>query len=125
MGKQKRKKVLIAEDQSSLRDALSGKLIQEGFDIIETSNGKECLEAVDSQDPDIILLDMIMPKINGITVLEELKKDREKSKIPVIVLTNLSSADDIYSAMERGVHDYLIKSDWSLEDIVDKIKEKL
>ncbi len=75
--------------------------------------------------PDLILLDIILPKKNGYEVLEELKKDEQTKKIPVILLTNLESPEDIEKAFEKGASTYLVKSDYRLEDIVKKIKETL
>jgi len=125
MNKQKKKIILVAEDQPSLMSALSDKLTQAGFEVIEAFNGEDCLVAVDKYNPDLILLDIVMPKMDGMTVLEKLKSDKDKKDIPIIMLTNLSSFEDIQKATEKGAHDYLVKTDWSLEDIVKKIKERL
>lgn len=125
MEEQKKKIILIAEDEPSLMSALRDKLTQECFEVIEAYDGEECLKMIASHNPDLILLDIIMPKMDGMTVLEKLKEDDANKNIPVIILTNLSNFRDIQEAAKRGAHDYLIKTDWSLEDIVMKIKKNL
>ncbi len=117
----KKKIILIIEDETALAEALSEKLISEGYQTFIAKNGKIGEEILLTQKPDLILTDIVMPYKDGITMLQDLHiKD-----IPIIVLTNLSNVDAIMSATEIGADEYLIKSDWSLEDIVKKIKEKI
>lgn len=125
MDEQDKKTILIAEDEPSLMSALRDKLVHEGFDVEESFDGEECLAVTEKKKPDLILLDIVMPKMDGMTVLEKLKEDEENKAIPVIILTNLSSFKDIQEAADKGAHDYLIKTDWSLEDIVSKVRERL
>lgn len=122
---QKKKTILIAEDEPSLMHILSDKLTQSGFKVIEAADGEKCLELLNESNPDLILLDMIMPKMDGRVVLEKIKNDENKKNIPVIMLTNLSGFEDIQESINKGADDYLIKADWSLKEIVKKIEEKL
>jgi len=119
------KKVLIVEDELALKKALSKKFTKEKFEVMTASNGKTGLASAFKDHPDIILLDLIMPVMDGLTMLKELRKDKWGHEVIVIILTNLSEAEKTAEALEQGVHDYLIKTDWSLEDISKKVKEKL
>lgn len=118
-------KILITEDEKSLSSALKQRFEKEGFEVEVAEDGEICLEKVHEFGPDIILLDLLMPKVKGEEVLEKLQENEETSQIPVIVLTNLSEMKNISEVMDRGVYDYLIKSDEPLEHIVEKVKSKL
>jgi DNA-binding response OmpR family regulator len=118
-------KILIVEDEATLRKTMSEYLLAEKFETIEAPDGESGLEEAKRQTPDLILLDIILPKKNGFEVLEELKKNEKTKKIPVILLTNLESTEDIEKAFEKGAVTYLVKSDYRLEDIIKKIKETL
>jgi DNA-binding response OmpR family regulator len=114
------KKVLIVEDERPLSHALELKLQHEGFDVMVASNGRECLELVESNHFDVILLDLIMPDIDGFQVLTELQK---QSKQPtVFVLSNLSQHEDEERVLALGAKKFFIKSDTSLTTIVDEVK---
>lgn len=121
----KKYKILIVEDESSLQTSLKEFLSMENFETVSAFNGEEGIELAAKENPDLILLDIILPKKNGFEVLEEIKKNKETEKIPVILLTNLESTEDVNRAFEMGVTTYLIKSSYTLEDIVKKIKETL
>jgi DNA-binding response OmpR family regulator len=121
----KKYKILIIEDESSLQTSLKEFLSLENFETVSAFNGEEGIELAAKENPDLILLDIILPKKNGFEVLEEIKKNKETEKIPVILLTNLESTEDVNRAFEMGVTTYLIKSSYTLEDIVKKIKETL
>ena len=118
-------KILIIEDEPSLRGALVDKLSREGFCCLEAKNGLEGLDAALKEHPDLILLDIIMPVMDGMTMLEELRKNPWGKNVPVILLTNLSEVEKVAQSLHHGVYDYLVKSDWKLEDIAKKIKTKL
>ncbi len=120
-----KKKILIAEDELPLLRAISNKLKKEGFDVVETVNGEECLEFGERELPDLVLLDVIMPKMDGFTALKNMRKLKWGKDIPVIILTNLSEVEGVTKAMSGEVYDYLIKTNWSLQDIVKKVKERL
>ena len=119
------KKILIIEDEPSLREALNDKFSQEGFEVEQAPDGELGLSLALGTKPDLILLDIIMPKLDGISMLEQLREDERGKHIPVIILTNLSDNEKLAKAMELGSHDYLVKTDWKLEDVVKKVKEKI
>ncbi|HCP08316.1 MAG TPA: response regulator [Candidatus Moranbacteria bacterium] len=119
------KKILIIEDETSLQKALSEFLMEENFDVAAASDGEQGLILAKDENPDLILLDIILPKKDGYEVLAELKQDEKTKRIPVILLTNLESHEDIEKAFEKGASTYLVKSNYKMEDIVKKIKETL
>ncbi len=109
----------------TLHKALVEYLEEENFHVINAYDGEAGISAAKDKKPDLILLDIILPKKDGYEVLTELKSDESTKKIPVILLTNLGSTEDIQKAFEKGATTYLIKSDYKLEDVVRKIKETL
>lgn len=121
----KTRKILIVEDEISLRNALSDKLLKERFLVIEAKNGEEGLEMALKEHPDLILLDIIMPKMDGMAMLKNLRGDSWGKTAKIIILTNLSENEKIAQAIEQNSHQYLIKSDWKLQDVVDRIRECL
>ena len=128
MDESKKYTLLIVEDEASLRNALSDKFSREGFSVIEAKNGEEGLESALKNHPDMILLDIIMPRMDGMTMLKKLREDSEWSKhVPVIILTNLTSADEgrTRDITELEPAYYLVKTDWKLEDLVAKVRERL
>lgn len=88
-------------------------------------NGEEGLEKAISEQPDLILLDIVMPKMDGVTMLKELRSAKASMDIPVIVLSNLTDAANTAEMVDSGVKDYLVKSDWKLEDVIKRIKQVL
>jgi len=120
-----KKKILIIEDEATLQKALSEFLSEEGFEVVSAMDGEVGSEAAKREKPDLIILDIILPKKDGYQVMEELRKLEITKNIPIILLTNLESPEDIQKAFERGATTYLIKSDYKLEDITRKIKESL
>lgn len=119
-----RKKILVVEDEQLLLRALCNKLKQEGFHVLEAINGKKGLEKALIDHPDMILLDIVMPVMDGLTMLKGLRKYDWGKAMPVIVLTNLIDAAVEEETIDRNVADYLVKADWRLDDIVQKIKDK-
>ena len=115
-------KVLVVEDDSFLVDAYSTKLRKAGFKIILATNGEEGLEQAKTSHPDVILLDLLLPKRNGFDVLADLKSDQHLKIIPVIVLSNLGQARDVEQVRQLGAEDYLIKANVTMKDIITKIK---
>lgn len=120
-----KKKILIIEDEAMLQRALTEFLESEKFEIVNALNGEEGLMMAKEKKPDLILLDIILPKKDGYEVLEEIKKNEDTKKIPVIILTNLESAEDIQRAFDAGATTYLVKSNYKLDDVVKKIKDTL
>ncbi len=117
------KKILIAEDEKSIAQAYGDYLEREGYIIEYAYDGEESLKKITEFKPDLILLDIVMPKLDGISVLKKLKKDEETKNIPVIVLTNLESSQNVSEAVEAGSSQYLIKTNYTLKDIARKISE--
>jgi DNA-binding response OmpR family regulator len=120
-----KKKILIVEDESTLQKALAEFLTEEGFEVFSALDGEIGVALAKKEKPDVVLLDIILPKKDGYEVLDELKGSEETKGIPVILLTNLESAEDIDRAFEKGASTYLVKSNYKLEEIVGKIKETL
>ncbi len=120
-----KKKILIIEDEMSIRKALNEKFVLEGFDVVEAANGEIGLEVASKEKPDLILLDIIMPYMDGVTFFKIFKKTEEGKDLPIIILSNLSDDEEVKKSLEGESCDYLIKSDWKIEDVVEKVKEKL
>lgn len=118
-------KILFVEDEPSLQKAISELLTQEGFEILTALDGEKGLELAKKEQPNLILLDLILPKKDGFEVLKELKADEKMKDIPVIVLTNLEGMGDVEKALELGATTYLVKANYELEDVVCKIKDFL
>ncbi|USN53142.1 MAG: response regulator [Candidatus Nomurabacteria bacterium] len=119
------KKILVVEDDSALLRALGDKLEHEKFTVLRASDGIQGLSVAMQEHPDLILLDIVMPKMDGITMLSQLRDDEWGSDVPVMMLTNLNDADKVQKALENKVFDFLVKADWKLEDLVEKVKTKL
>lgn len=119
------KKILIVEDDISSLEILVDKFTREAFNVLQAKNGIEGLEVALKEHPDLILLDIIMPKMDGISMIKELQEDEWGKDVPIIILTNLSDGEKVAEALERGVQDFLVKSDWNLSDVVKRVKERL
>jgi DNA-binding response OmpR family regulator len=121
------KTILIVEDEVSLRKALADTLEKENFIVLEAENGKEGVKQALQNHPDLILLDLLMPIMNGIDALKHIRQDSWGAKAPVIILTVLSATDEnlIKTMVAERPLFYLIKSDWKIYDVVKKIKEVL
>ena len=113
------KKILIAEDEKPLAQVLTLKLERSGFDVRVAVNGQEALDVLAKEKFDLVLLDLVMPKVDGFGVLKELKKRGDATK--VIVLSNLSQEEDAKKAKELGAQDFFIKSNTPIADIVEKV----
>ena len=116
------KKVLVIEDDKFLRELISQKLSKEGYDVLEAIDGEKGVESLEKENPDVILLDLILPGIDGFEVLTKIKSMPEKSKIPVIILSNLGQKDDIEKGLNMGAVDYLIKAHFTPGEIIEKIR---
>ena len=120
-----KKKILVVEDDKALRTVLVDRLAIDGFEVSEASDGEEGLAKALSEHPDLIMLDIVMPKMDGIEVLEKLRADEWGKEASVMMLTNLSDNTQIKKAASRGVEDYLVKAEWDIEGIVSHVKAKL
>jgi len=118
------KKILIVEDDFRLQKALSFKLRKEGFEVYNATNGKEGLNMVETNKPDLILLDIAMPMMDGVEMLKILKKEK-KINIPVIILTNLTEYEKTEKLTKEGAYEYIIKSDISIEEMINYVKKIL
>ena len=117
------KKILIIEDEAALQDALKKLFTGEGYEVAQALDGEEGIAMVASSKPDIILLDLILPKKHGFDVLAEMQKSEEQKKIPVLVLTNLEESTEVMKAIELGARGYLVKANYALKDVLAKVKD--
>ncbi len=120
-----KKKILIVEDDNFVAEVYSTKLLEMGHEVRIAQNGEEGLDMVRESAPDLILLDIIMPVMGGIEMLEEMKKQEGLEKIPVILLTNVGEKESIQKVQNLGVQDYLIKSHFTPAEVIDKIETVL
>ena len=119
------KTILIVEDELALMRILEQKLKQEGFEVLTAKDGVEGLEKFKEHTPDLLLIDLIMPRMDGMTMLAQLRQDPKGKSVPAMLLTNLSDAQKVDEGIRHGVYDYLVKADWRLEDVVRKVRERL
>ena len=119
------KKILIAEDDKVLLNLIRDELTAEGFEVLGASNGKEGLDLALKFHPDLILVDIIMPIMNGMEMTEKIREDEWGKAVKIIVLTNLNAEKNVADFLEKGAYDYLLKSDWSIEDVVKRVKDRL
>lgn len=119
------KTILFIEDESDLQKTFGDILKQEGYKMVSALDGEAGLKLAKAQKPDLILLDIILPKVHGFEVLKKLKEDSETKDIPIIVLTNLESGGDVEKALELGATTYLVKANYTLEEVISKIKKAL
>jgi len=120
------KTILIVEDDTILRDLISRKLRKDSdYEIVEAVDGEEGIKKAKEKKPNIVLLDLILPGIDGFGVLEQLKKDSELAKIPVVILSNLGQKEEIEKGMKLGATDFLIKAHFTLSEITKKVKALL
>lgn len=116
-----KKTILLVEDDAFVSDIYQTKLGQEGFQVIMAENGAEALKKLEKNIPNLILLDIIMPYMDGMELLGKLKEKREWREIPVILLTNLSDKEKVEEALKMGANDYLIKSHFTPSEVVGKV----
>ena len=119
------KTILFIEDESAVQKTLASALEKEGCVIISALNGEIGLRMAKEKQPDLVLLDLILPKMNGFEVLGKLKEMEETKLIPVIVLTNLEQIEDIQKAIALGATTYLVKSNYNLDEVVAMVKKAL
>ena len=119
------KKILFIEDEPALQTAFTDAITDSGYQIFSALDGEIGINVAIKEIPDLILLDLVLPKMDGFEVLEELKKDDNTKDIPVIVLTNLESSQDIEKALALGANTYLVKANYDLKEVIEKIKENI
>lgn len=118
-------KILVAEDDKLISNSMVTALTENGYEVHAAYDGEEAVAKVKELNPDLLLLDIMMPKLDGIGVMWELKAGEDTAKIPVVVLTNMADMETISKIMEAGGTDYLLKSDQSIDSIISKVKEVL
>ncbi|NQU77622.1 response regulator [Candidatus Falkowbacteria bacterium] len=121
--KPKKIKILLIEDDNFLSGIYVAKFEMEGFEIIAERRGEEGQKIAKKEKPDVILLDILLPGKDGFAVLKELKTDAATSRIPVIVMTNLSEDSNVKKAFDLGATDYLVKAHFLPAEIIDKVKK--
>ena len=114
--------ILIVEDDKFLRELIARKLTKEGFKINEAIDGEDGLEKAQKIKPDLILLDLILPGMNGFEVLSQIKNDPHLAQIPVVILSNLGQKDEVEKGLKLGAVDFLVKAHFTPQEIVEKIK---
>ena len=119
------KKILFIEDEAALQKTFGDILGAEGFQMISAIDGEIGLRLAESEKPNLIILDLILPKLHGLEVLKGLKENKETQNIPVIILTNLGDLENIEQALELGATTYMVKTDYTLDDIVEKVKKAI
>ena len=118
-------KIVFIEDERTLQKMLGEALVAAGFSVASANDGETGLALVLQEMPDLVLLDLILPKMDGFSVLQTLKGDEKTKDIPVMVLTNLEAAEDVEKVITLGATTYLVKANYDLPDIVAKVKEVL
>ncbi|MDA1337357.1 MAG: response regulator [bacterium] len=117
--------ILLIEDEGALQKTMSDVLSGEGYEVLSALDGEIGARLAKEKTPDLILLDLVLPKMMGFEVLEQIRGDKETKDIPVIILTNLENIQDIQRATDLGVTTYLVKSNYDLEEVVAKVKTAL
>ena len=120
-----KKIVLVVEDEEPMQLVLRDVLKVEGYEVLEAKNGVEGLERALKGHPDLILLDILMPKMDGLEMLKKLRDDKWGLHVPVIVLTNLSDNEDIAKAVEEDVFEYFVKTDIRIDEVIQRIRDKI
>ena len=119
------KKILIIEDEKLMLDLLQRKLTKEGYEILVARDGEEGIRVIKEVKPNLILLDIIMPKMGGFEVMEEMNKDKELKKIPVIVISNSGQPVELDRAQNLGAKDWMIKTEFDPQEVIDKVIKQI
>jgi DNA-binding response OmpR family regulator len=119
------KKILIIEDDSFLSNIYKTKLTKEGFSILMADNGEDGLAMIQSEKPALVLLDIMLPKMDGFELLEQVNKDARLKKIPIVIMSNLGQDSDVEKGKRLGAVDYIVKSDTTLEHVIETINKYL
>ncbi len=115
------KKILVIEDEQILLRALNVELLSQGFEVLSAKDGETGLRLVNEEKPELVLLDLILPKMHGFEVLKEIKSNEDTREIPVIILSNLGQDSDMKKALELGAEDYFVKASTDLSELSKKI----
>ncbi len=117
------KKIEIIEDDPFLKEMMTKKLTAADYKVVPAADGKEGIKTAQKEKPDLILLDLILPGIDGYEVLEKLKEDKKTSSIPVVIISNLGQKEEIDKGLKLGAVDFLVKAHFTPDDIINKVKE--
>lgn len=119
------KKILLVEDEPALQESFKIAFAGKEYELVQALDGEEGLARMRAEKPDLVLLDLVLPKKHGFEVLKEMRSDAALKNLPVIVLTNLENSEDVEKALELGATTYLVKANYSLEEVVQKVEEAL
>ena len=119
------KKIVVVEDDQILLKALNIGLLSNDFEVLSAKDGEAGLDVVKKEKPDLVLLDLILPKMHGFEVLKALKSDKSTKNIPVIILSNLGQDSDVEKGMDLGAKDYFVKASTDLSELAEKINKIL
>lgn len=117
------KTILIIEDDNFLQGLEATKLKKEGYNVLTASNNTEAFKAMEGTKPDLILLDLLLPDVDGFMILEKIRQNKDLQSLPVIVFSNLSEEKDVDRATKLGANEFMVKSNFTLDEITKKIKE--
>lgn len=119
------KKILVVEDETIMLNLLRRKLMTEGYDVYAAKDGQEGLDKMKEVKPDLVLLDIVMPKLNGLEVLEKMQQDNELKRIPVIVISNSGQPVEIDKARKFGARDWLVKTEFDPQEVSEKVVKQI
>jgi DNA-binding response OmpR family regulator len=119
------KHILVVEDDQPLRKALRDMLAKRGYRVSEAQDGEVGIAAAIDSHPDLILLDLLMPRLDGLGMLQRLRQEPWGKDLPVIILTNVNDVGKVQEAVVNKAFDFLVKADWTLEQIAEKVREKI
>lgn len=119
------KKILVIEDEEVIIGLLQKKIIKEGYQVSIARDGEEGLKNMKEEKPDLVLLDVVMPKMGGFEVMEEMQKDSELKKIPVIIISNSGQPVELDRAQKLGAKDWLVKTEFDPQEVINKVKKQL
>jgi two-component system, OmpR family, alkaline phosphatase synthesis response regulator PhoP len=115
------KKILLVEDEQIIIDLLQKKLTEEGYDVSVAKNGEEGIKMMQEEKPDLVLLDIVMPKMGGLEVMEEMQKDPDLKRVPIVVVSNSGQPVELDRAKRLGAKDWLIKTEFDPQEVIDKV----
>lgn len=120
------KTILIAEDEEAMLEALASKLEKKGYAVLRTRDGEEGYNTAMAKKPDLLILDILMPKLNGMDMMEKVRQDSNwGADVPIVMLTNVSDPESVSRAAVLRVYDFLVKTDWRLDDVVNLVETKI
>ena len=122
---QDKRKIIIAEDEPTLMDMYKLYFERAGFRVLNAENGRQCIDFAKNEKPDLILLDILMPKVDGWEVLEQLKTDETTKQIPILVFSNLGQTQEVQKGLDLGADDYVIKSDLTPKELLAKVEQMI